>query len=66
MLWISDLPPEEIREESRKIESVTLEDVEKAARKYFPGSRMSVVAVGQENVVREQLTPLGLEFKKVE
>jgi len=35
-LWISDLPPEELGEQSHKIESVTLEDVEKASRKYFP------------------------------
>ena len=27
---------------------------------------MTVVAVGEENVVREQLAPFGLEFKKVE
>ena len=66
MLWISDLPPEELGEQSRKNESVTLEDVEKAARRYFPVSRMTVVAVGEENVVREQLAPFGLEFKKVE
>jgi len=65
-LWISDLPPEELGEQSHKIESVTLEDVEKASRKYFPVSRMTVVAVGEENVVREQLAPFGLEFKKVE
>jgi len=65
-LWISDLPPEELGEQSRKIESVTLEDVEKAARKYFPVSRMTVVAVGEENVIRERLAPFGLEFKKVE
>ena len=64
-LWISDLPPEELGEQSHKIESVTLEDVEKASRKYFPVSRMTV-AVGEENVVREQLAPFGLEFKKVE
>jgi len=49
-LWISDLPPEELGEQSHKIESVTLEDVEKASRKYFPVSRMTV-AVGEENVV---------------
>lgn len=66
MLWIGDLPPEELGEQSRKIESVTIEDVEKAARKYFPVSRMTVVAVGEENVIREQLAPFGLEFKKVE
>ena len=64
-VWISGLPPEELGEQSRKIENVTLEDVEKAGRKYFPVSRMTVVAVDEEKVVREQMAPFGLNSRRL-
>jgi zinc protease len=64
--WISGLAPDELGAQSRKIEGVTVEDVEKAGRRYFPVSRMTVVAVGEEAVIKEQLAPFGFEFKKSE
>jgi len=33
-------------------------------RKYFPAWRATVVAVGEEKVIKEQLAPFGLEFQK--
>jgi zinc protease len=65
-LWVSGLPPDEMGAQSRKIESVTIEDVKMAGRRYFPAARMTVVAVGEEPVIREQLAPFGFEFKKAE
>jgi predicted Zn-dependent peptidase len=65
-LWISALPPEEIGAQSRKIEGVTLDDVKQVGRKYFPAARMTVVAIGEENVIRNELAPFGFEFKKAD
>ena len=65
-LWVNSLPPDELGAQSRKIEDVSIEDVEKAGRSYFPAWRMTIVAVGEEKVVKEQLAPLGFEFKKSE
>jgi zinc protease len=59
-LWTRGLPPEEIGEYGKKIATITLEDVNAAAKKYFPASRASVVAVGEEKVIREALAPFGL------
>jgi predicted Zn-dependent peptidase len=65
-LWVDSLPPEELGAESRKIDKVTPEDVQAAGRKYFPASRMTIVAVGEENVIKDELAPFGLEFHKVD
>ena len=62
-LWVDGLPPEELGMYSQKIERVSDKDVDAAARKYFPASRMTIVAVGEEKVVRDELAPFGLEIK---
>lgn len=59
-LWILGLPPEEIGAESKKVTETTAADVDAAAKKYFPASRMAIVAVGEESVVKEALAPFGL------
>jgi predicted Zn-dependent peptidase len=64
-LWVYGLPPEELGAESEKVKQVTAGNVESVSRKYFPASRQTVVAVGEEKVVREQLAPFGLEVKLV-
>ena len=61
-LWIDGQPPEELGLESQRIEGVSSKDAEAASRKYFPARRMIVVAVGEEKVVKDQLTPFGMEF----
>jgi len=63
-LWIDSLPPEELALQGQKIENVTPQDVQAASRKYFPAWRMTVVAVGEEQVIKDELAPFGLEFQK--
>ncbi|MBZ5563246.1 MAG: insulinase family protein [Acidobacteriia bacterium] len=62
-LWVSGLPPEELGRESEKIQKVTPQQVDDVARKYFPFSRQTVVAVGEEKVIKDQLAPFGMELK---
>jgi zinc protease len=61
-IWALDLPSEELGLEGERLEKVTVADVNHAARKYFPASRQTIVAVGEEKVVREQLEPFGLKI----
>ena len=63
-LWIDSLPPEELGLQSEKIEKVTAQEVRAAGRTYFPAWRMTVVAVGEEQVIKDELAPFGLEFQK--
>jgi len=65
-LWISSLPPAELGALTEKISKVTAADVQAAGRKYFPASRMTVVAVGDEKVIKEELAPFGVEFTKAQ
>ena len=64
-LWVDGLPPEEIARHSEKIEKSTVADVTSAARKYFPAARSTLVAVGEEKTVREELEPFGVGIKPV-
>ena len=59
-LWISGLPPEEIGVYGRKVASTTADDVNSAARKYFPAAKAAVVAVGEEKIIREAIAPFGI------
>jgi zinc protease len=61
-LWSYGLPPEELGRESARIGKVTAQEVEQAGRKYFPAAQQTVVAVGDEQVIREQLAPLGVSL----
>jgi zinc protease len=65
-LWIDSLPPEELGAQSEKIEKVTSGDVRACGRKYFPASRMTIVAVGEEQVIKDELRPFGFEFTTVQ
>jgi len=40
--------------------AITADEVNAAAKKYFPAAHFSVVAVGEEKVIREALAPFGL------
>jgi zinc protease len=64
-LWVDGLPPKEIGQESEKIQKVTLEEVQAAGAKYFPAGRATIVAVGDENAIHQQLAPLGIPMKVV-
>jgi zinc protease len=62
-LWSYGLPPEELGAESEKIQKVTAQEVEAAGQKYFPASQRTIVAVGEEKVIREQLAPFGIPIR---
>ena len=62
-LWINGLPPDEIGNYGKKIEKISAADTDAAAQKYFPASRMTIVAVGEEKVIRESLEPFGLPIQ---
>jgi predicted Zn-dependent peptidase len=64
-LWVQNLPPEEMGIYGKKIAATTSDDVDAAAKKYFPVSRAAVVAVGEGKVVREALAPFGIPIQPV-
>ena len=59
-IWVDGLPPQEIGTYGKKISETTSADVDAAARKYFPAAKMSVVAVGEEKVVRDAFAPFAM------
>jgi zinc protease len=63
-LWVYELPPGALGQESADIQKVTVADVTAAGRKYFPAARQTVVAVGEDKVVREQLGVFGLPIEE--
>ena len=62
--WQSGLPAASLAKEGEEIEQVNAAQVEAAGRRYFPVARMTIVAVGEEKVIKDQLAPFGLEFTK--
>jgi predicted Zn-dependent peptidase len=62
-LWINGLPPDGIATFGKKINATSPDAINAAAQKYFPGSRMTVVAVGEEKVIRNALAPFGLPLQ---
>lgn len=62
-LWVFGLPPEELGREGERIGKVTPKDVEEMGKKYFPAARQAVVMVGEEQVIKDQLAPFGLEVR---
>jgi len=62
-LWINGLQPGEIARHSEKLEKAAEAEVSAAARKYFAAAHSTVIAVGEEKVVRQELQPFALEIK---
>jgi zinc protease len=62
-LWVYGLPPEALGQESVDIQNVKAADAASAGRKYFPASRQTIVTVGEEKVVRDQLAPFGFPIE---
>jgi predicted Zn-dependent peptidase len=62
-LWLNGLSPDGIATYGKKINSATTEEVNLAAQKYFPAARMTIVAVGEEKVIRDALGPFGLPLE---
>jgi zinc protease len=61
--WIFGLGPDAIAASNQKIDATTVDDVNRVARKYFPASHMTVVAVGEEKVIRDAVAPFGLPIQ---
>ena len=57
--WVKGLPPEALGEFVSKVNAVTADQVRAAGRSYFPSSRLTVVVVGEEAKVKEELAPFG-------
>jgi zinc protease len=62
-LWVFNLPPDELGLESERIQKVTTKDLDAVSAKYFPAARQTIVAVGEDKVMKEQLAPFELEMK---
>ena len=60
-LWIAGLQPDQIGISGQTISAATAADVDAVAKKYFPAHRSAIIAVGEEKVVREALSPFGLK-----
>lgn len=61
--WVNGLPSDAISTYGKKVAATTSEEVDTAAKKYFPASRTAIVAVGEEKVVRDALAPFGLPLQ---
>ncbi len=57
--WVDDLPPEALGEFVTKVEAVTAEQVREVGRKVFPSATQTIVVVGDEAKIREELAPFG-------
>ena len=64
--WIDGLPPEEIGISAQRTTGTTAAEVQTAAKKYFPAYQTAIVAVGDEKVIRESLSPFGLPIKTIQ
>jgi predicted Zn-dependent peptidase len=62
-LWSFGLPAEELRTESERLQKVTAQEVTAAGARYFPAACQTIVMVGEEKVIKEQVAPFGLEVK---
>jgi zinc protease len=62
-LWLNGLGPDAIVSYNRKISATRAEDVDAVARKYFPASRMTIVVVGEEKVIRDALATFALPME---
>jgi predicted Zn-dependent peptidase len=64
-LWVDDLPPQRLGEESQQILNAKAQDVTAVSRKYYPASRTTIVAVGDPKVVKQQLREFGIPIREV-
>ena len=63
--WMDGLPADQISIEGEQVQKVTSGEVDAAAQKYFPAMRMTIVAVGEENVIRKAFAPFGIPIQVV-
>ena len=61
--WMLGLPADQISIEGQRVQKVSAADVDAAAQKYFPAMRMTVVAVGEEKIIRQAFAPFGIRVE---
>ena len=57
--WVNDLPPEALGEFVTKVNAVTGDQVRDVGKKVFPSATQTIVVVGDEAKIREELAPFG-------
>jgi zinc protease len=57
--WAKGLPPEALGEFVTKVNAVTAEEVRAVGRAVFPSATQTVVVVGEESKIREEIGPFG-------
>jgi predicted Zn-dependent peptidase len=57
--WVKGLPPEALGEFVTKVNAVTADEVRAVGRKVFPSATQTVVVVGDEPKIREELAQFG-------
>src|SRR5262249_21963759 len=57
--WVNGLPPSALGEFVPKVNAVTADQVREAGRTYFPSARQTVVVVGEEAKLKEELAQFG-------
>ena len=62
-LWVFGLSAEELGTETARIQKVTAKDVEAVGAKYFSAARQTIVMVGEEKVIKDQVAPFAIETR---
>ena len=57
--WVNGLPPQALGEFVTKVNAVTADQVREAGRTYFPSARQTVVVVGEEAKLKDELAQFG-------
>lgn len=60
--WIDGQPPNHLNAEMAGIQSTTAGEAAKSAAKYLSPDRMTIIAVGEKQVILDQLKPFGMEI----
>lgn len=62
-LWSKRLPADALERQGAEILKVTLDDVAKISREYFPAYKQTIVMVGDKKVIADQVAPFGLQIE---
>ena len=58
--WVAGEPADHLTKEMITVQKATVPDLGKAAKQYLAPDRMTVIAVGEKNVILDQLKPFGM------
>ena len=62
-LWSRGLSSDTLEREGSEILNVTLEDVAKIGKEYFPAYKQTIVMVGDKKVIMEQMAPFNFQIE---